>query len=257
MPFFAYVVRANESGMVVYCGITTKALGRRWSQHKRSPYALGRAIRKYGEAAFSMELIAESWSFDDLKELERLLICQYGTFGPGGYNLTKGGDGILGFRVSDEAREKMSRAHKGRIWTEDEKAALRLAKSGKPHPFSGRHHSDESIAKMKKSFPDRSGEKNNFHGKRHKPETIEKMSGVNNHRYGIRMTDEEREKISGKNNPRFGVRHTEETKRKMSEKQRGANNPNFGKPWSEERRAKHMATLAAKKAKSGAQNAVL
>lgn len=257
MPFHAYVVRSKDTGAVVYCGITTRRLRERWNSHKKSKYALGCAIRKYGADAFSIETIAESWSFDDLKELEKLLIEQYGTFAPGGYNLTKGGDGVLGIKFSKELLARWSRERKGRVWTDDERAALRAAKARVPHPMAGKHHSEESIAKMRQSLPDRSGANNQFYGKRHKPETLAKISGPNNHCYGKRLTAEERAKISGENNPRYGMKHTAETIEKISSSQRGPKNHNFGKPWSEERRAKHMATLAAKKAKVGAENAIL
>lgn len=256
MPYYAYVVRSKESGAVVYCGITTKKLSRRWNQHTRSEYALGRAIRKYGVEAFSMELIAESWSFDDLKEFERLLIKQYDTFGPGGYNLTEGGDGFLGAKHSEETRAKFSRDRAGKIWTEEEKAKLRAARAKVPHPMLGKRHSEEARAKIKQNRPDHNGEKNPFYGKNHTPETIKKISGQNNHAYGKRLTLDQRAKLSGENNPRFGMTHTAETKQKMSAKQRGSNNPNFGRPWSEERRAKHMATLAAKGFKVEVKNAV-
>ncbi|WP_419692248.1 NUMOD3 domain-containing DNA-binding protein [Burkholderia gladioli] len=253
MQFLAYVIRANESQKVVYCGITTQSLRIRWNRHKKSKFAIGSAIRKYGADAFSIDLIAESWSFEDLKVLEQQLIEQYGTFGRGGYNLTRGGDGVLGITFSDEVRARFSRDRKGRVWTEAQKSALRAIKATQQHPMLGKRHSAEAIAKIKKNRSNTSGERNHFYGKTHTPEAIEKIRENNRTR---RLTAEQLARRSGENSARFGVRHTDETKRRMSEKQRGENNPNFGKPWSEERRAKHMATLEAKRLKDGVKNAV-
>jgi group I intron endonuclease len=251
MQFVAYVVRSNESGRVVYCGITTRSLHSRWLGHRKSRFALGCAIRKYGESAFSIEAIGESRSFDDLKEFEKLLIEQHGTYAPGGYNLTRGGDGVLGMRFSPETLARMSRARKGRLWTDDEKAALRAARAGKPHPFLGRHHSEETIARIKANLPERYGTANAFYGKKHSPETLAKMTGGNNHMYGKRLTPEHLEKISGANHFRYGKKHRPETLAKMSAAQRGENNPNFGKPWTPERRAKQQAAHAARRARKG------
>lgn len=257
MQFIAYVVRAKESNSVVYCGITTRSLHKRWTAHRKSKFALGCAIRKYGEDAFSIEEIARSWSFDDLKEFEKLLIEQYGTYAPGGYNLTRGGDGVLGIKFSEETLAQMSLSRKGIRWTEEQKAVLRAAKSNKPPPFLGKRHTEETKALIKARLPLRQGEHNAFYGKKHTPETLERISGENNHGYGKKFSAERVAAMTGENNHRFGKKLSPETLLKMSEKQAGKNNPNFGKPWTEERRARQMATFAARAAKNGAQSAVL
>ncbi len=63
---------------------------------------IGRALRKYGRAAFRSEIIlvgSEDFCFRDVIDgkrggMERRLIAAYGTLKPGGYNLTPGGEGF-------------------------------------------------------------------------------------------------------------------------------------------------------------------
>lgn len=108
LRFLAYQITNLETG-ARYIGITSRPLERRWKDHCASnDTVIGRAIRKYGRGSFSMEAIACASSYDDLKELEKLLIRQEGTRTTrGGYNVTEGGDGTLGWIPSDETREKI------------------------------------------------------------------------------------------------------------------------------------------------------
>ena len=85
-----------------------------------------------------------------------------------------------------------------------------------------------------------SGENNPMYGKKHTPETKEKISKANS---GKKHTPEAREKMSkansgennplygkrGKESPRFGCKHTPETKEKISKANSGENNPMYGK----------------------------
>lgn len=47
--------------------------------------------------------------------------------------------------------------------------------SGSNNPFYGKHHSEESIQKMRRRLPDRSSENNPFYGKHHSEETKRKL----------------------------------------------------------------------------------
>ena len=71
------------------------------------------------------------------------------------------------------------------------------------------------------------GSLNGMYGKKHKPETIEKikskLSGENSPFYG-KKRPEHSLKISGKNHPLYGKKHSEESKKKMSESSK--NKPN-------------------------------
>lgn len=83
-----------------YIGITTRDPIDRWWEHcnsaqKGSDYLIHQAIRKHGEGSFSVQVIAQTKSLEDLKELEIILIKQHETHMScqKGYNKTWGGDG--------------------------------------------------------------------------------------------------------------------------------------------------------------------
>ena len=95
-----------------YIGLTTVSVATRWNAHVREALggagrALCKAIRKYGAEAFVVEQIASmvpGTSWNDLCDMEIALIAQEGTFGPGGYNMTAGGEGVPGYAVTDEQK---------------------------------------------------------------------------------------------------------------------------------------------------------
>jgi len=67
------------------------------------------AIRKYGFDAFEWTILKEEATLDD----EILLIEEYGTYN-NGYNLTKGGEGKLGYETSETTKKKIGKKSKGR-----------------------------------------------------------------------------------------------------------------------------------------------
>ncbi|WLI71494.1 hypothetical protein CPTAKMssTn_011 [Salmonella phage vB_SenM-AKM_ssTn] len=90
----------NLTNQKAYIGITTRDPIDRWWEHcnnaqNGSDYFIHQAIRKYGEESFSVQVIAQTNSIEDLKELEIILIKQHGTHmsTQKGYNKTWGGDG--------------------------------------------------------------------------------------------------------------------------------------------------------------------
>jgi len=65
------------------------------------------AIRKYGVAAFKHQILAQTRSLEDAKQLEKLWIAALRSFDRSiGYNMTYGGDGVVHL---PETKEKMSR----------------------------------------------------------------------------------------------------------------------------------------------------
>ena len=106
-----------------YIGITSFTLRDRLKKHATqaekagSTYVVHRAFRKYGVGNVKAKtlLIADDWDY--LCEAEKAAIRVYGTRSPGGYNLTDGGDGVLGRDVTQEERDKIS--HRMRAAWED------------------------------------------------------------------------------------------------------------------------------------------
>ena len=58
---------------------------------------------------------------------------------------------LIGHSVSDECREKLARYRKGRMLSTETKNKLSESLSGKNNPMFGRKHSPETIEKMKKN----------------------------------------------------------------------------------------------------------
>lgn len=82
----------------LYIGKTVTSIAHRWDQHKsaaknRGQWALYKAIRKYGEDNFSIEMIEEVDN-DNLNNREIYWINYYNSYRDG-YNMTLGGDGRI------------------------------------------------------------------------------------------------------------------------------------------------------------------
>lgn len=93
---------------------------------------------------YSYEVLKE-WNMEEhhpktASLLEKLYIRRYDPK----FNFTKGGDGVVGFKHSEESKRKMSESHK-------------LRYSHIPHHMNGKHHSEETKRKMSESHK---GEKN-------------------------------------------------------------------------------------------------
>ena len=201
----AYMITNTQNGKS-YVGITTRTVSRRWYEHCFATNSCGqllnKAINKYGKDAFIIETIASAKTLKDLKEVEKQLIDQNQTKVPHGYNLTDGGDGLFGYKFTEEAKKRNGDAKRGT------KA------------------SEETKKKMKESHL---GEKNHFYGKKHTEETKRKNAeahkGSIGYWFGKSKNEEVKQKISMalKNKPSWnkGLKMSEETRKNMSEAQKG------------------------------------
>lgn len=118
-----------------YIGKTVKSLAARWSNHLSdasagAPYYLHRAIRKYGKDCFSCEVICECATEEELNFWEKFCIDVFKTKSPYGYNMTDGGDGQSGRKLSAESRAKISSAQLGRYIPERHREIVRRALTG-------------------------------------------------------------------------------------------------------------------------------
>jgi hypothetical protein len=83
--------------------------------------------------------------------LEKLFIAQLGRRSNGTgclVNLTEGGEGTVGFPITDAFREKISKIHKGRKASPETKEKLKLSKLGDKNPSFGKLPSDEQRLKQ-------------------------------------------------------------------------------------------------------------
>lgn len=175
----AYLI-TNKDTKKSYVGITTRDLHRRWYEHRLVANSCGKllakAIKKYGEDSFEvMELATPIQnSIQALKELEKLLIEQNNTLVPNGYNLTEGGDGVFGYKHTDESKEKMSISRTGKKASSATRLKMHIAHSGENNAFYGKAHSNETkekISSSKKTNPNR-----HWLGKPRDEETKRKIS---------------------------------------------------------------------------------
>jgi group I intron endonuclease len=165
LAFSAYLVTCETTGKR-YIGITSGDVARRWKDHiyysrrRRSrASALSDAIRKYGPEVFSVLEVCAARSLQDAVAVERILIQQFGTFAPVGYNLTLGGEGRFGYRPSPESVEQSAAKHRGRPCHPNTRLAGRRTHLGKqktlPHreriaaAKRGVHRSEATKAKLR------------------------------------------------------------------------------------------------------------
>lgn len=105
-----------------YIGITSKNPNQRWENGsgytKEHQPVMYYAIKKYGWKNIQHNILFDNLSFDDAKNKEVELIKEYNTFvhseNSNGYNMTLGGDGVLGRKVTKEQKEKMRNAKIGK-----------------------------------------------------------------------------------------------------------------------------------------------
>lgn len=103
----------------IYIGLTTKTLDDRFCGHKKASrcdkprYAIHKAIKKYGEHNFTIELLEECSTKLLLDRAEIKWIDRLNSRGKLGYNLTSGG--ASGFSHSQETRKLISEKVRGKI----------------------------------------------------------------------------------------------------------------------------------------------
>lgn len=140
----------------VYIGITGRPVSRRWhggSAYRNNAHFYA-AIQKYGWGAFRHGILAEGLTKEAACAMEVQLIAEHDSTNPAkGYNLSRGGDKTtLGYKVSQETRQKISRALtgklKGRPHSDEHTERIRAS-------LTGRHHSQETREKLRQALGDR------------------------------------------------------------------------------------------------------
>lgn len=144
-----------------YVGQTTRSVEVRFREHAACKKTIiGKAIQKYGEENFRYGVIKTCATREELNYWEIHFIAALKSKVPYGYNQTDGGEGLSGYIVSDETREKRRVKLRGIPKPPEQCAAiaatLRGRFRGEAHPFFGKHHtllacSEISIKKRKES----------------------------------------------------------------------------------------------------------
>lgn len=166
-----------------YIGKTKKSLNRRkgyqWNRYKYCPL-LWKAIQKYGVENIKTEILFEGVLTDErASEKERFFIAKYKTNANRyknpqyGYNLTDGGEGLVGWHpteerykqmmqqlekakevrlkqgVSEETRKKLSESHKGKKHKLSEEAKKKIGIANSLEKISEETRRRKSKAHMK------------------------------------------------------------------------------------------------------------
>lgn len=160
----------------VYIGITSREVIKRWNNGNNYKMCsiFQKAILKYGWDNIKHQVLFTNLTERRAKDLEVDLIRHYKNLAIS-YNITDGGDGMLGVSPNQETRDKISKSNKGREpynkglrlsdRTKDKISQSRLGKykgeenpnygnhklSGKNHPFYGKTHSEETKRRISNS----------------------------------------------------------------------------------------------------------
>ena len=202
---YAHIAPNNKK----YFGITSQNVENRW-QHDGEGYKhqilFWRAIQKYGWDNIQHIVLADNLSKEWACKLEQDFIYKYQSNNPNyGYNNTLGGEGTSGYKLTDEqietrrrnatgrkhsleSRKLMSEKQKGRIVTDEMRNNMSLAHKGKPANNKGKSASIEARQKMSQAKLGKPGN----HTQRHTEETKRKIS---KHSKGKVVSQETREKL--------------------------------------------------------------
>jgi len=197
---------ANKINGKSYIGQTIKILSKRISMHySRAKYANNHfhyALRKYKKTDWEWKIICDNISSNQLNNMEIHKIIEYDTF-YNGYNSTEGVE--VNPMNYPEIRIKISKALKGRKFSEESKRKMSEAQKGEKHCNFGKCLSEETRKKISESNK------------------------------GKILSEETKRKISISNT---GKKHTNEVRKKMSEDRSGEKNAHHGKPHSKETKKK-------------------
>jgi len=179
--FILYLV-SNKTNGKLYIGWTGDIAEQRWNEHCSSAkygskYYFHNAIRKYTRDGFDWNVMKSFTSDNEAKEEEKKCIAIYKEFGYTLYNMTDGGEGITGYKFSEESKQKMSKSHIG-------------LQSGENSPNFGTSLSEETKRKI--------GLKNKGRAlsEEQKQNISNGQTGEKHHRFGKHLTEDHKQKLS-------------------------------------------------------------
>lgn len=196
------------------------------------------SMKKYGIENFDVEILQQgNFSKTELDEMEITYIRLFKSQNPKlGYNMTGGGEGIVGFKHSEETKQKQRYIKLGKIVSQETREKLRSTITGKKHS----KQSKEKISKVHKgkvvSQETRDKISKSGKGKIILQESIDKIkeTKLKNGTWGksVKLTQETLDKIRETKikNGTLGITPSEETKKKISEKLKGRVSPRKGIP---------------------------
>jgi group I intron endonuclease len=229
-----YKITSPSSKIYIGQSIDIQDRERKYSQKNcKNQVRLHRSICKYGWESHLFEIIEEC-DINILNERERYWQDFYNCIGEKGLNCNLINTSELKKVHSDETKNKIGKANKGKKRTEEDilKMSERMKGRfyGEKHPMYGKKHSKETLMKISEL---KKGNKNML-GKKHSKETKKKLSDIFK---GFKHTEEAKNKISESLKGRIV---TKETRNKISES-------NKGTVFSEDRKEKISKALTGRK----------
>lgn len=204
-----YCIKNNLNGkLYVGSSVNIKA---RFNVHRHAlrsgthaNIALQSAWVKYGEGAFSFDVLEIIADRKNLTEFEQFFINWLDTVAPGGYNIRPFASSNYGLHHTQETRDKMAKAITGRK-NPGSSAAHKGKKLSKEHieKVAAANRGQKRSAETKAKLSERAKGNKRWLGKTHSIETREKMS------VAARLRK-----------PRTGWHHTDESKALISQKKR-------------------------------------
>ena len=192
MQLYELYLITNKVNNKKYVGQTMSRKGymERWKEHvdeskysSRQSCILHKAISKYGKESFNIKRLLKDIPEKDIDRLEQRFIERYNTFYEygQGYNMTLGGQGVHGYKHTEETKARISKTNQNRpfFWT-PEKIAQRSETCKRNHTFEKRKEkgvwqrklSEIAIARFK-------NEPGTFKGKHHSDRTKQMISEAN------------------------------------------------------------------------------
>jgi group I intron endonuclease len=187
----------------VYAGKSTTARGvySRWKKYRigevENDSHLKRALLRYGTEAFVFHVLLVTDDDPTAVAEEKRLIQALDLTNPArGYNMTSGGDGLLGYRHRPESRALMSQRMRGtgnpnygkKSWMSGRKHTEESKEKNRQKHLGRKVHTPESLARFLRCRANA-----DFHrGRKASAETREKMS-QSHRRRGAAETPEQRE----------------------------------------------------------------
>ena len=236
---YGYIYKISFPNGKCYIGLTTRTIKERWVEHNNHAKAgntrrLYNALRKYNMVdTFQMIVIDTAETEEELceKEIAHIEINNSNSEGRNGYNMNDGGDGVFGYRHTEEGRQKISEAQKKRF--EDTEARQKLSEAQKK-----RYKYPESRQKLseaqKKRFENLEARlqisetnKKRFEDPEARLQISEGVKKYYEDNPEARQKNSEAQKKYNKDNPEKSKKHSEVMKKRYKD------NPEKGKKHSE------------------------
>lgn len=228
--YLVYEHWRTDTNMPFYVGKGNARNGRAreiMRRQKRHRNVVEKVLREGGEII--VKIVEENLPEESAFAFEKMKIAYWRAMGAILVNHTDGGDGVSGYRHTEEMRTHLSTTNKGRPMPDTHRERM-LNDNPMKRPDVRAKVSGENAPMRQPAMRERMRVDNpmkrpdvvaKFLGDNHpmkRPENRAKISGDKHHR----RRPEERARISGEGNPMFGRKHSPETRAKIAERQRAA-----------------------------------